>query len=103
MIGLILIQASLDAVALSLLKAIQIGALARLWMPVAFIVFAIQPLFFYKALSYEGLTVVNLLWDVMSGVLITIIGLCVFKEKLSVYQKVGTIMALVSMILLRYK
>jgi multidrug transporter EmrE-like cation transporter len=103
MLGLVLIQASLDAVALSLLKAINIGALAKLWMPLAFVVFAIQPLFFYKALAFEGLTVVNLLWDVMSGVIITIIGLTVFKEKLNNHQKVGAILALVSMILLRYK
>lgn len=100
----VLIQAGLDAVSLSILKAVRIGALAKMWwMPVAFFIFALQPAFFYKALAYEGLTVVNLLWDVLSGVFITIIGLTVFKETLNNYQKLGTILALISMVLLRYK
>ena len=96
--------ASLDAISLSILKAVNLGILAKfIWMPIAFVIFAIQPAFFYKALAYESLTVVNLLWDVLSGVFITIIGIMVFKEKINNYQKIGIAGALVSLILLRYK
>jgi multidrug transporter EmrE-like cation transporter len=45
----------------------------------------------------------NLLWDVMSDVLVTAIGLYYFSEKLSNMKKTGVILSMISIVLLTWK
>jgi multidrug transporter EmrE-like cation transporter len=45
----------------------------------------------------------NLLWDVMSDVSVSIIGLFYFGEKLTRFKKLGVFFSLISIILLTYK
>jgi drug/metabolite transporter (DMT)-like permease len=45
----------------------------------------------------------NLLWDVMSDVVVTGIGLFYFSEKLSKLKKAGVILSFISIILLTWK
>ena len=58
---------------------------------------------FLKSLSHNSLTVMNLLWDVMSDISVSIIGLFYFKEKLTRFKKLGVFFSLISIILLTYK
>jgi len=45
----------------------------------------------------------NLLWDVMSDVLVTSIGLFYFKEKLTKFKKMGVVLSIISIVLLTWK
>jgi drug/metabolite transporter (DMT)-like permease len=96
-----LLMASIDAIVMPLLKAKKLGMLTGNWMfPLASIVYASQPLVFYKSLSSDSMTIMNILWDVMSDVLVAIIGIFVFGESLSPLQWVGMVLALLGITLL---
>lgn len=98
-----LYMASIDAVVMPLLKAKSLGMLTGNWMfPLASIVYATQPYFFYKSLSTDSMMVMNILWDVMSDILVVIIGVFVFGESLSPSQWIGMILAILGITLLGF-
>ena len=93
-------MASIDSTMLSLIKYISIHKKHVGWLILPMIVYSFQPVLFYLSLQYETLTVMNLLWDVISDVIITMIGLFVFKETIGPYKKAGVILSLMSIVLL---
>jgi drug/metabolite transporter (DMT)-like permease len=98
------IMAFIDAFILSSLKAYHLGWIQwRGILLIAMTVYACQPLLFLNSLRYSSLTVMNLLWDVMSDVLVTVIGLYYFSEKLSNMKKIGVLLSIISIILLTWK
>lgn len=93
-----------DALILSLLKAFNIGLIK--WkgiFVIAMIVYAFQPLIFYKGLDSNGLTVMNIVWDVTSIIIVTLIGTFYFSEKLNIYKKLGVFLSFISILLLMWK
>lgn len=94
-------MALIDVFVLGGLKAKHLGMLNGFWMlPIAMTVYALQPILFYKSLSFESLTVMNLIWDLSSDVLVTIMGLFYFAEKLSPRRMIGVGLSLISLMLL---
>ncbi len=93
-------MALIDAFMLSFLKYMNKDSSYVKWMFLPMIVYAAQPVLFYFSLKYESLTVMNLLWDVISDVLVTFIGLTVFKETIGPYKKAGVILSFLSIILM---
>jgi multidrug transporter EmrE-like cation transporter len=93
-------MASIDSTMLSLLKYMTANKMSMAWIVLPMIFYAFQPVLFYLSLQYETLTVMNLLWDVISDVVITAIGLLYFKEKIGPYKKVGVIFSLISIVLM---
>ena len=78
----------IDSFILSSLKAYNIGWIQwRGIVLISMLVYACQPLLFLESLNYNSLTIMNLLWDVMSDVIVTSIGLFYFQEKLSNMKK----------------
>lgn len=98
------LMALIDSIVLSSLKAFNMGMLK--WngiILIAMLVYSIQPLIFLQSLQGNGLIVMNLLWDVMSDVLVTGIGLLYFSEKLTNIKKVGVLLSFISVVLLSWK
>lgn len=98
------LMALTDSIVLSLLKAYNIGWIQ--WngvILISMLVYSIQPLIFLESLKGNGLTIMNLLWDVMSDVIVTCIGLFYFSEKLTSIKKVGVSLSIISVILLSWK
>lgn len=94
-------MASVDGILMPLLKAKKLGMLKGIWMfPLSMLVYSIQPLIFYSALSIESMTIMNVLWDVMSDILVTVIGFIVFGETLSKRQYLGIAFSLIGITLL---
>ena len=97
-------MALIDAFILSSLKAYNIGWIQwRGIVLISMLVYACQPLLFLESLNYNSLTIMNLLWDVISDVIVTSIGLFYFQEKLSNMKKVGVFFSFISIILLSWK
>lgn len=97
-------MAFVDAAVLSTLKAFQLGWLqSRSIIAVAMLVYSFQPIIFLKGLTNSSLTVMNLLWDVMSDVIVTAVGLFYFSEKLTKLKKMGVLLSFLSIILLTWK
>ena len=94
-------MAFIDVFVLGGLKAKSLGMLNGVWMlPLAMVVYALQPILFFKALNFESLTVMNLFWDLSSDILVTIVGLFYFAEKLSPRRMIGVFLALIALLLL---
>lgn len=96
-----LAMAIIDVFILSMLKAINLGWIKNFaWMGIASVTYAIQPWIFLKSLNIESLTVMNLMWDMLSDVLVTVVGLWYFKEQLTVKKLCGVGLSFVSIYLL---
>lgn len=94
-------MALIDVFVLGGLKAKHLGKLNGMWMlPLAMGVYALQPIIFSKSLSFDSLTVMNLVWDLSSDVLVTLVGLLYFAEKLSPRRMIGVGLSLISLMLL---
>jgi multidrug transporter EmrE-like cation transporter len=93
-------MASIDSFMLSFVKYISLHKqyVGLLFIPMVF--YTLQPLIFYFSLQYETLTVMNLLWDVISDVVITLIGLLFFQEKIGPYKRAGVILSFISIVLM---
>lgn len=97
-------MALIDTFILSSLKAFHLGWIEwRGILIVSMLIYSFQPLLFLESLKYNSLTVMNLLWDVMSDVLVTTIGLFYFSEKLTKFKKLGVFFSFISIILLTWK
>ncbi len=102
-----LLMASIDTFMLSFIKAYNLGWIkdygwfkgARL-MLLPTLVYAIQPWIFLEAMKFETLTVMNLLWDMTSDVLVTAVGLLYFDEVLSPRKMIGVVLSFIAMCLL---
>lgn len=93
-------MASIDSTMLSLIKYISQNDKHIGWLILPMIVYSLQPVLFYLSMKYETLTVMNLLWDVISDVIITFIGLVIFRETIGPYKKLGVIFSFFSIILM---
>lgn len=94
--------ALIDVLVLSLLKAKYVGKITSNWVLVmAFIIYGLQPIIFYKALYFENMTIMNIIWDLASDILVAIVGYYIFNEDLTYKQKIGFIFGLIALILLK--
>jgi len=96
-----LAMALVDAIVLSALKMRHIGILqTNLVFGIAFVVYGLQPLVFYKALNYATMMRMNMLWDLLSDIIITVIGFYVFREFATRQQMMGILLGIISIWLL---
>lgn len=93
-------MATIDVFMLGMLKAINLGWIKQSFIFLPTIIYAMQPWIFLRSLNFESLTVMNLLWDVMSDVLVTITGIFFFKETITRAQMIGVGFAMVAIFLL---
>lgn len=90
-----------DLFNLGLLKMIHTGQIKNTaWIALPTFLYSLQPLIFFKGLGHTSMTGLNLLWDVMSDVLVTASGLFYFKEKLSFKKYIGIAFAFMAIFLL---
>ena len=97
------LMALIDTVVLSLFKGYSLGLITwRAVIPIGMVLYSLHPYIFLQALNYESMTVMNLLFDVLSDISVTIMGLFYFKESLSAIKKVGLVFAFIGIVLLSY-
>jgi len=71
-------------------------------IPLAVGIYALEPLIFLKAMNYEGMVVTNLVWNLMSNVIVTLQGVLIFGESIKGLRWLGILMSIVSLSLLAY-
>jgi multidrug transporter EmrE-like cation transporter len=93
--------ASVDGVIMTLLKAKSINIISGRWiMPFTALLYSLQPSFFLYGLKLSSMTLINILWDVTSDIIVSLIGIYFFGEYLTGIQYVGLALCLVGMVLL---
>jgi hypothetical protein len=85
MLGILIgsLLATTDMTAMSIMKQISVQSFSKMWMIIVTLIYAAQPWLFLKGINYTGMTVMNLSWDLTSDILVTIVGLFYFREKLN--------------------
>jgi multidrug transporter EmrE-like cation transporter len=92
-------MASMDVVVLGWLKEFSMGKISWKYIPVGMLIYGLQPLLFLQSLKYESMTVMNILWDLTSDLIVTATGLFYFKEKLTTVKKLALALAFVAIML----
>ena len=93
-------MACLDLVTLGMVKMVHSGSLPIIGLVGAVLIYSIQPLFFYRSLDFQGMAVMNLLWNVISSILVTIVGIFYFKEDLTNTKLIGAFFSILAITLL---
>jgi multidrug transporter EmrE-like cation transporter len=93
---------SLDAIALPVVKGVSIGW-NKLWMLVPVILYASSPFILLSALREESLTIMNLVWDLSSDLLVTLIGLVVFAESITPMKGLGVFFSFIALFCMSYE
>ena len=96
------IMALIDTSMLSIIKKISINQ-SYGFMAIPTIMYAFQPWLFLYSLKTETMTVMNLLWDLISDVLVSLIGIFYFKEMMGPVRLTGLCLGIVSLMLLSWK
>lgn len=92
----------LDGIALPFVKGVSAGW-KPFWMAVPILIYACNPLIFLKALSTESLAIMNLVWDLSSDVIVTLIGIFGFGEHIPRTKLLGVLLSFVSLFLMTYE
>jgi drug/metabolite transporter (DMT)-like permease len=95
--------ALIDAVALPILKGVKTESWPRWLLGIPIGLYALNPVIFFSALGSETLTIMNLIWDLMSDVIVTLIGILFFKEVIPTTKRVGIALSFISLILMSYE
>jgi multidrug transporter EmrE-like cation transporter len=97
------LMALVDIMMMGSIKMINQGTLSSSWgIPLSVGLYALEPLIFLKALNYEGMVVTNLVWNLMSDVIVTLQGVLLFGESIKGLRWVGVCMSLFSLGLMAY-
>lgn len=92
----------LDATALPIVKGVSIGW-DPMWMIIPTLLYAASPSILLTALRKETLTIMNLVWDLSSDLIVTIIGIVVFAEKISPIKMLGVFVSFIGLILMGWE
>jgi drug/metabolite transporter (DMT)-like permease len=97
------LMAIIDAFALTMLKKISTKALSFSFIPIAMIIYAIQPFIFLESLNFESMTVMNILWDLSSDIIVTFIGIFILGEKIGFRKAIGIVLSFVAIYLFTFE
>jgi multidrug transporter EmrE-like cation transporter len=96
-------MAIVDIFMMSVTKMVSIGSISTsVGIPLSISLYAMEPLIFLKAMKYEGMVVTNLVWNLMSNIIVTLQGVLVFGESIKGLRWLGICMSLLSLGLLAY-
>ena len=97
------LMASIDIFMMSSVKMIHQGSISTTWgIPLSVALYSLEPLVFLKAMKYEGMVVTNLVWNLMSDVVVTLQGILIFGESIKGLRWVGICMSIFSLGLMSY-
>jgi multidrug transporter EmrE-like cation transporter len=95
-------MATIDVLVLGWMKNYTIGMTSPFFVLLGMILYGLQPAIFLQSLKYESMTVMNIMWDLISDILVTVTGLFYFKEKLSSIKMFALVLAFTSIVLFSY-
>ena len=78
-----LVMALIDISMMGTLKFVDQGKLAyNIGFPIATLLYAFEPYVFLKAMAHSNMLTTNLIWNLASNILVTLLGVFFFKEKI---------------------
>jgi len=101
-LGFGLTLASIDVVMMPMVKAITYGwPIQLLIFPI--LVYAMDPILFYFALKSEGMVLMNLTWNMISNMIVTLTGVFVFRETIPGLKGFGIVLGFLALFCMTYE
>lgn len=98
-----LLMSSLDVLMMTLGKYTSKGRIPfAKGLTLGTLAYSVEPYLFFKSLGYESMTTMNLIWDLTSDILVTILGVFWFGESIKGIRWIAVLFALVSLGLFAY-
>jgi hypothetical protein len=98
-----LAMASVDICMMSVAKLTHLGKIPYLaGLLGSMAIYALQPVLFMKALTFESMLATNLIWNLVSSVVITLLGVFYFKESVKGLRILAVLIALLSLVLFAF-
>jgi len=98
-----LAMASVDICMMSVAKLTHLGKIPYLAGLLGSMgIYALQPVLFMKALTFESMIATNLIWNLVSSVVISLIGVFFFKESVKGLRLLAILIALLSLVLFAF-
>jgi hypothetical protein len=72
------------------------------WIAIPMLAYSLDPLIFFFALKGEGMALMNLVWNLMSNIIVTFVGLVLFKEGITSMKLVGIVLSFVALFFMTY-
>jgi multidrug transporter EmrE-like cation transporter len=69
------------------------------WLAIPIVLYALQIIIFSYGLKSTSMTILNIMWNLISNILVTILGIYFFKEKINDLKSVALLFAFVSIVL----
>lgn len=96
-------MALVDIVMMGSLKMVHNKTLPyEVGFPGATLLYALQPFLFFKALTHADMMVANLIWNLMSNIIVTLSGVFIFGESIQGLRWIAISMSIFSLCLLAY-
>jgi multidrug transporter EmrE-like cation transporter len=97
------VMALIDIFMMSMVKMVSNKTIrSGIGIPLSVGLYALEPLVFLKAMKYEGMVVTNLVWNLMSDIIVTLQGIFIFGESIKGLRWVAICMSIVSLALMAY-
>ena len=95
------IMAVIDAIMMGLTKKYYLSThKIKYILAAGMVIYMCQPLLFYRALSFEGMGIFNVLWDSVSNLIVLFVGIYFFSERITIRKYIGVILSFISIYLL---
>ena len=91
-----LFMAIIDVVTLPLIKKIYTDDLPKEYMIIPILIYSMQPIIFYNAMKYANVTTMNIIWDLTSDILVTLVGVFLLRETLTNNSKLGLLFGFIA-------
>jgi multidrug transporter EmrE-like cation transporter len=96
-----IVMAAIDAIVLPLVGIIHTKKLDYLFMIIPMAIYAAQPILFKKGVDLgANVGTMNVIWDVISDIVVTILGIVILKESYDISTAAGIGLGIVSIFLL---
>lgn len=90
-------MALIDVAVFPIIKHVHDSKISPYWLVLPILLYSIQPLIFYKALDYSNVATINIMWDIMSDVIVTLMAIYILREKVSDSSKIGIVFAMIAL------
>jgi drug/metabolite transporter (DMT)-like permease len=95
--------ALVDATMMPIIKGVSKRAFPRWIMLLPTLIYALDPWIFLKALSLESMVVMNFIWDLMSDLLVTFLGVVILGERIPPTKAIGVALSFIAIFFMSYE
>lgn len=91
-----------DVISFGIAKLTYLKIYSINWLAIPIILYGLQLPIFYYGLNFSSMKILNISWNLISNILVSLIGFFIFKEKITNIEIVGFIFAFLSIACFTY-